>query len=65
MRKMNLKGKKKGQTALEYALVVGAVSLVIMAAWNTVGQKVQQSIRGQLLNKISNQLEKGNDAIKQ
>lgn len=64
MRKLNLKLKKKGQTALEYALVVGAISLVIMAAWNTVGKSVQESIRGQLLNKISNQLEKGNDAIK-
>ena len=56
--------KKKGQTALEYALVVGAISLVIMAAWNVVGKNVQDSIKGQLLNKISNQLEKGNDAIK-
>lgn len=51
---------KKGQTALEYALVVGAVSLVIMVAWNTVGKQVQESIRGKLLTDINKQLIGGN-----
>jgi Flp pilus assembly pilin Flp len=55
---------KKGQTALEYALVVGAISLVIMAAWNVVGDNVQKAIKGTLNSRIQNNLIKGNDAVK-
>ena len=66
MKALKLKLKnKKGQTALEYALVVAAVSLVIMAAWNTVGDKVQKAIRGDMLNTITDNLTKGNGSIKQ
>jgi|GEM_PF-3896267 len=57
--------KKRGQTALEYALVVGAISLVIMAAWNTVGVQVQQSIRGKLLTDINKNLTEGNATVPQ
>ncbi len=59
----NLK-KKKGQTALEYALVVAAVSLVVMAAWNTVGKSVQGSIKDKMLPIITDHLEKGNGTIR-
>lgn len=54
----------RGQTALEYALVVGAISLVIMAAWNVVGDKVKSQISGVMLQRISDNLEKGNGTIK-
>lgn len=54
---------KKAQTALEYALVVGAITLVIMAAWNTVGKDVQDSIRGKLASDIMDNLNKGNATI--
>jgi Flp pilus assembly pilin Flp len=64
MRSLKLNLKKKGQTALEYALVVGAISLVIMAAWNVVGDNVQKAIKGQLNSRIQNNLVKGNDAVK-
>ncbi len=64
MKLLNLKLKKKGQTALEYALVVGAISLVIMAAWNFVGDNVQKAIKETLNGRIQNNLVKGNDAVK-
>ena len=57
--------KQSGQTALEYALVVAAISLVIMAAWNVVGNRVQEAIRGDMLERITNNLTKGNDAVRQ
>lgn len=62
---LNLKKRKaiKGQTALEYALVVAAVSLVVMAAWNTVGKTVQTSIREEMLPRITDNLSKGNGTI--
>jgi Flp pilus assembly pilin Flp len=64
MIKALVKKNKKGQTALEYALVVAAISLVIMAAWNTVGKSVQEAIRGSMLNNINDQLTKGNATYK-
>lgn len=67
LRKLNkvlMTKKNKGQTALEYALVVGAISLVIMAAWNVVGDKVKSQISGVMLQRISDNLEKGNGTIK-
>jgi len=53
----------KGQTALEYALVVVAISLVLMAAWNVVGSKVQGMITGNMLNKIEEHMTKGNATV--
>lgn len=61
----NRRNKKKAQTALEYALVVGAITLVIMAAWNTVGKDVQDSIRGKLASDIMDNLNKGNATVTQ
>lgn len=61
LRKRLLKrSKRKGQTALEYALVVGAISLVVMFAWNKVGKEVQSSIEGSILSEIKDNLEGGN-----
>lgn len=54
----------RGQTALEYALVVAAISLVIMAAWNIVGEQVQNAIKGEMLGRITDHLTKGNATIK-
>jgi len=59
------KKSKKGQTALEYALVVGAISLVIMAAWNTVGDQVQNAVRNTLGQRIEDNLVKGNATVPQ
>lgn len=56
---------KKAQTALEYALVVGAITLVVMAAWNTVGSSIQESIRGSLASDIMDNLNKGNATVTQ
>jgi len=53
----------KGQTALEYALVVVAISLVLMAAWNVVGSKVQGMITGNMLKKIEDNMTKGNATV--
>ncbi len=64
MKALKIKMKTKGQTALEYALVVAAISLVIMAAWNVVGDKVNQSIRKDVLQRVTDNLEKGNAAIR-
>lgn len=64
MKLTKIQSKKKGQTALEYALVVAAISLVIMAAWNIVGKRVQDAIKGDMLNRITNNLTKGNDEVK-
>ena len=66
MRRLNkmVKISRKGQTALEYALVVGAISLVIMAAWNTVGRDVQEAIRGKMLGEIKDHITKGNATYK-
>ena len=60
MKKLRSKLNKRGQTALEYALVVGAISLVIMTAWNFVGKDVQESIRGSILTDIKGNLDGGN-----
>lgn len=54
---------KKGQTALEYALVVTAISLVLMSAWNIFGGKVKGLITGGMLEKVENQLTKGNATL--
>lgn len=59
-----IRNKKKGQTALEYAMVVGAISLVILSAWNILGDQVRQSITGKLASDINDQLIKGNATIK-
>lgn len=56
---------KKAQTALEYALVVGAISLVIMAAWNTVGDQVKSAIEGSILTDINKNLIDGNATVPQ
>ena len=60
-----IKSNKKGQTALEYALVVGAISLVIMTAWNTVGNSVKDKIEGELLQEIEQNLVDGNASVPQ
>jgi len=60
---MKKKLNKRGQTALEYALVVVAISLVLMAAWNVVGSRVSGLITGNMLNKISENLTKGNATV--
>ncbi len=45
---------KKGQTAMEYALIIGGVSLVIYVAMNTdFAQKFKNKI-GQLGEKVTN-----------
>lgn len=58
----NRKGAK-GQTALEYALVVMAISLVLMAAWNVVGKRVQEMITGDMLGRITDNFKKGNATV--
>jgi Flp pilus assembly pilin Flp len=58
------KSKSKGQTALEYALVVTAISLVLMAAWNVFGDRVQQLITGSMLEKVEKQITKGNATVR-
>jgi Flp pilus assembly pilin Flp len=55
--------KSKGQTALEYAMVTVAISLVLLGAWNVVGDRVKGIIQGQMLQGITNQLTKGNNAV--
>lgn len=55
----------KAQTALEYALVVGAISLVIMAAWNTVGDQVKSAIEGSIARDIQRNLVDGNATVPQ
>lgn len=60
---LSKKRKNRAQTALEYALVVGGISLVVMAAWNYVGSSVQDSIRGKLLTDINKNLKEGNAAV--
>lgn len=57
--------KKKAQTALEYAMVVGAISLVLLAAWNTVGKEVQALIEGKVRQEIVDQVGGGNAKFKQ
>lgn len=65
LRKLNRIAKnRKGQTALEYALVVGAISLVIMAAWNVVGSDVKDTIQGVVRGRIMDNLQKGNATIR-
>lgn len=61
--KIQKRKTKRGQTALEYALVTVGVSLVMMAAWNTVGSKVKGLIEGSMLNKITQSMEKGNFTV--
>jgi Flp pilus assembly pilin Flp len=59
-----LKNKNhKGQTALEYALVVVAISLVLMAAWNVVGKRVQEMITVNMLKTIEGHMTKGNATV--
>jgi hypothetical protein len=63
---LKLKSKAKGrkaQTALEYALVVGAISLVLMAAWNVVGTEVNQAIRGTIQDRVMDNINKGNATV--
>lgn len=64
LNKLDIRKKIKGQTALEYALVVGAISLVIMAAWNVVGDRVKSNIQEVLLPRITDNLVKGNGTVK-
>jgi Flp pilus assembly pilin Flp len=56
--------RKKGQTALEYAMVVGAISLVLLSAWNIVGDEVRGLITGAIKTDISKQLQKGNATVR-
>lgn len=59
-----IKGKKnKAQTALEYALVVGAISLVLMAAWNVVGSQVNDAIRDTIGGRVMDNINKGNATV--
>lgn len=60
IKKLRVKKSKKAQTALEYALVVGAITLVIMAAWNAIGKDVQTAMRGKLSQDIQKNLIDGN-----
>jgi Flp pilus assembly pilin Flp len=60
-----LRKNTKGQTALEYALVVGAISLVIMTAWNVVGDQVKTAIETSLASDIQKNLVDGNAAVPQ
>jgi len=53
----------KAQTALEYALVVGAISLVVMAAWNVVGIEVMEAIQGTLKDDIMGNINHGNHSV--
>lgn len=55
--------KRKGQTALEYAMVVGAISLVLLSAWNIVGDEVRELITGAIKTDISKQLKQGNATV--
>lgn len=55
--------KRKGQTALEYAMVVGAISLVLLSAWNIVGDEVRGLITGAIKTDISKQLKQGNATV--
>lgn len=55
---------KKGQTALEYALVVGAISLLLMSAWNIVGDSVKDMIQGEIKGRIEDNIKKGNATIR-
>jgi len=61
--KLQKRKGKKGQTALEYALVVGAITLVIMASWNVVGDKVKKAIEGKLSEDIQKNLIQGNATV--
>lgn len=47
------KGLKKGQTAMEYALVAGAISLALMVAWTAFGKNIQGLISGYLNTSVS------------
>jgi len=63
IKKLQQRKSKKGQTALEYALVVGAITLVIMASWNVVGDKVKKAIEGKLSEDIQKNLIQGNATV--
>ena len=59
-----IKKKAKGQTALEYALVVAAISLVLMVAWNQVGDELQGLISGTMKDRLSEQISRGNSGVR-
>lgn len=59
LRKMRW-SKRKGQTALEYALVIGAISLVVMVAWNQIGGVVQDEMMNTIMPMIQDNLGQGN-----
>ncbi len=63
IQKLQTRKNKKAQTALEYALVVGAITLVIMASWNVVGDKVKKAIEGKLSEDIQKNLIQGNATV--
>lgn len=63
--KSQKKNQNKGQTALEYALVVGAISLTIMFGWNLIGKDVVEALKGDMRTTIKDNLLKGNGSIKQ
>lgn len=63
IKKLQTRKNRKAQTALEYALVVGAITLVIMASWNVVGDKVKKAIEGKLSEDIQKNLIQGNATV--
>jgi Flp pilus assembly pilin Flp len=63
IQKLKTRKNRKAQTALEYALVVGAITLVIMASWNVVGDKVKKAIEGKLSEDIQKNLIQGNATV--
>lgn len=48
---------KRGQTAMEYAMIVGAISLVLMGAWSVFGASVKQKIEGFLTGEVNKLIE--------
>jgi Flp pilus assembly pilin Flp len=62
-RYLGKKRKRKAQTALEYALVVGAISLVVMAAWNVVGVEVKKAIETTLKDDVMKNIQHGNHSV--
>ncbi|TVQ79209.1 MAG: Flp family type IVb pilin [Bradymonadales bacterium] len=63
LNRLNRRKGLKAQTALEYALVVGAISLVLMFAWNQVGDTVRNAIMGDMQDRIEQNLTRGNATV--
>jgi Flp pilus assembly pilin Flp len=63
IRKLQTRKNKKAQTALEYALVVGAITLVIIASWNKIGDSVQNAMEGKMAKEINDNLLNGNGSV--